>query len=181
MRHVPSGASGGRGLNGLIFSFTRKFHETSVTRSRTTGKAFIGSMVTGWSSGKSFIRVMHISRGIPLTSAEQEPHLPALQFQRQARSLACSAWILCTASSTTMPSETSVLYSANFPPASPRQIMKVAVFIVKPFNESFHFLDDLLQFGRHLRQRLALDLHRPVRALMDDHARPADRGVLVGE
>src|SRR5438034_6404127 len=116
------------------------------------GKAFIGSMVTGRSSGKSFIRVMHISRGSPLTSAEQEPHLPALQFQRQARSLACSAWILWTASSTTMPSEISVLYSANFPPsASPRQILKVAVFIVKPFNESFHFLNDLLQFSRHLR------------------------------
>ena len=26
---------------------------------------------------------------MPLISAEQEPHLPALQFQRQARSLAC--------------------------------------------------------------------------------------------
>ena len=25
--------------------------------------------------------------------AEQEPHLPALQFHRTARSLACSAWI----------------------------------------------------------------------------------------
>src|SRR2546428_14174208 len=89
MRQVPSGASGGRGLNGLIFSFTRKFHETSVTRSLTRGKAFIGSMLTGRSSGKSFSRVMHISRGSPLISAEQEPHLPALQFQRQARALGC--------------------------------------------------------------------------------------------
>ena len=34
---------------------------------------------------------MHISFGMPLTSAEQEPHLPALQFQRQARSVACVA------------------------------------------------------------------------------------------
>ena len=25
---------------------------------------------------------MHISRGLPLISAEHEPHLPALQFQR---------------------------------------------------------------------------------------------------
>ena len=32
---------------------------------------------------------MHMSLGMPLISAEQEPHLPALQFQRQARSLAC--------------------------------------------------------------------------------------------
>src|SRR6266480_6995922 len=106
MRQVPSGASGGRGLNGLIFFFTRKFHDTSVTRSLTRGKAFIGSRVTGRSSGKSLRRVMHINRGRPLISAEQEPHLPALQFQRQARSLACSAWILLTASSTTIPSET---------------------------------------------------------------------------
>src|SRR5437762_2098921 len=35
---------------------------------------------------------MHMSRGLPLISAEQEPHLPALQFQRTARSLACVAW-----------------------------------------------------------------------------------------
>src|SRR5205814_2481307 len=92
---------------------------------------FIGPMLTGSSRGSAFSRVMHISRGSPLTSAEQEPHLPALQFQRQARSLACSAWILLTASSTTMPSETSVLYSANFPlSASPRQILKMALRLI---------------------------------------------------
>src|SRR5205807_4136134 len=93
MRQVPSGVSGGRGLNGLIFFLARKFHETSVTRSLTCGNAFIGSRVTGLSSGRSFSRVMHMRRGRPLTSAEQEPHLPALQFQRQARSLACVAGI----------------------------------------------------------------------------------------
>ena len=49
--------------------------------------------MTGLSSGRSDSRVMHISLGMPLTSAEHEPHLPALQFQRTARSLACSAWI----------------------------------------------------------------------------------------
>ena len=91
MRHVPSGASGGRGLNGLIFFFTRKFHETSVTKSLMTGKAFIGSIVTGFSNGNSLIRAMHISFGIPFTSAEHEPHFPALQFHRQARSRACVA------------------------------------------------------------------------------------------
>src|SRR5678810_484938 len=90
MRQVPSGASGARGLNGLIFFFTRKFHDTSVARSRTMGKVFIGSRVMGLSSGISLRRVMHIRRGFPLTSAEHEPHLPALQFQRQARSLALS-------------------------------------------------------------------------------------------
>ena len=43
----------------------------------------------GLSSGIVSMRVMHMSFGMPLISAEQEPHLPALQFQRQARSLAC--------------------------------------------------------------------------------------------
>src|SRR5207247_6770128 len=103
-------------------------------------KAFIGSTVTGLSSGRSLSRVMHIRRGRPLISAEQEPHLPALQFQRQARSLAWVAWIRCTASSTTMPSLTSVLYSRNAPPeASPRQILKTAFvngLTVERFNDS---------------------------------------------
>ena len=35
-------ASGGRGLNFLIFFFTRKFQETSVIRSLIIGNAFIG-------------------------------------------------------------------------------------------------------------------------------------------
>src|ERR1017187_7758453 len=94
IRHEPSGASGVRGLNFLIFVLTRKFHETSVARSRMLGKARIGSMVMGLSVGRVFMRVMHMSFGMPLISAEHEPHLPALQFQRHARSLACVAWIL---------------------------------------------------------------------------------------
>ena len=61
IRQVPSGASGVRGLNGLIFFLTRKFHETSVTRSRIGGKARIGSTVTGSSSRQVVSRVMHIS------------------------------------------------------------------------------------------------------------------------
>src|SRR5205807_10421635 len=108
-RHLPAGAPGGRGLNGLLSFLTRKFHETSATKSLTTGKAFIGSMVTGFSNGNSLSRVMHMSFGIPFTSAEHDPHLPALQFHRQARSGACVLWMSCTASSTTMPSATSAL------------------------------------------------------------------------
>ena len=38
------------------------------------------------------MRVMHIKQGRPLISAEHEPHLPALQFQRTARS---PAWVAC--------------------------------------------------------------------------------------
>jgi hypothetical protein len=39
---------------------------------------------------KVFMRVMHMSLGIPLISALHEPHLPALQFQRTAKS---EAWV----------------------------------------------------------------------------------------
>src|SRR5436189_3543835 len=91
IRQVPSGASGGRGLNFLIFFLTRKFQETSVMRSLVIGNALIGSIVTGLSRGRSLRRDMHINFGIPFTSAEQEPHLRALQFQRQASSFACFA------------------------------------------------------------------------------------------
>src|SRR5262245_15467871 len=90
IRHVPS-ASFAFGLNRLIPFLTRKFHETSVTRSLIGGKVFIGSTVTGSNRLSSLMRVMHISRGLPLISAEQDPHLPALQFHRTARSGASSA------------------------------------------------------------------------------------------
>ncbi len=52
---------------------------------------------------------MHSSRGRPLISALQEPHLPALQFQRTARSPAWVAWTRWMASRTTSPSETSTV------------------------------------------------------------------------
>jgi hypothetical protein len=73
-----------------------------------SGNAFIGSTVTGSARLIDSSRVMHIRRGLPLISAEHDPHLPALQFHRTARSVACSACTRCTASSTTMPSLTSV-------------------------------------------------------------------------
>src|SRR2546427_7309410 len=58
---------------------------------------------------------MHINRGLPLISAEHEPHFPALQFQRTAKSGACSAWMACTASSTTIPSPAATWYSFSSP------------------------------------------------------------------
>jgi hypothetical protein len=64
-----------------------------VTRSRTSGNAFIGSTTTVSPGGRSPQRVMHIRLGTPLISAEQDPHLPALQFHLTARSGHCSAWI----------------------------------------------------------------------------------------
>ena len=159
IRHVPSGASGGRGLNGLIFFLTRKFHETSVTRSFTTGNAFIGSTVTGFSSGSSLSRVMHISLGIPLTSAEQEPHLPALQFQRHARSA---------------PVRLNIMHRVEHDHALGdfgRVIAKFAAFrITSPdFEGGFHEIDarSVISFPRlhavsvfsHLTESLAPNLH----------------------
>ena len=47
-------------------------------------------------SSKMFIRVMQARRGLPLISMLHEPHLPALQFQRTARSPA-DAWPGCGA------------------------------------------------------------------------------------
>ena len=73
------------------------------------GKVRIGVTVIVSAGSKSERRVMHISAGRPLTSALHEPHLPALQFQRTARS---PAWVACTrwiASSTTSPSDTSTV------------------------------------------------------------------------
>ena len=80
-----------------------------MTRSRITGNARIGVTVIVSSSVNVDIRVMHSSRGRPLISALHEPHLPALQFHRTARSpawVACSRWMM---SSTTSPSFTSTV------------------------------------------------------------------------
>jgi hypothetical protein len=93
MRQVPSGASGGRGVNFRIRVLARKLDDTSVTRSRTRGNARIGSTVTGFDKSTSLNRVMHMRRGIPFISAEHDPHFPALQFHRTARSVALSDWI----------------------------------------------------------------------------------------
>src|SRR5438093_254393 len=87
-----------------------------------TGKVFIGCTPTVSEEPNWFIRVMHASLGLPLISMLQEPHLPALQFQRTARSGASFAWIRCRTSRTTMPGLTSTRYSTNEPPAAvPRQ------------------------------------------------------------
>jgi len=49
-----------------------------------------GVTVTVASASNVFIRVMHSRLGLPFTSALQDPHLPALQFQRTAIS---GAWV----------------------------------------------------------------------------------------
>ena len=72
-----------------------------------TGKVRIGVTVIVSASSKSESRLMHSSRGRPLISALHEPHLPALQFQRTARSPDWVAWTRWIASSTTSPLSTS--------------------------------------------------------------------------
>ena len=75
-----------------------------MTRSRMMGKVRTGATTTASPTGRESIRVMHMSAGRPLISAEHDPHLPALQFHRQARSGASVAWTRWMTSSTTSPS-----------------------------------------------------------------------------
>ena len=79
----------------------------STTRSLITGKARSGVIVIVSVASNVDIRVMHISRGRPLISALHDPHLPALQFHRTARSWASVCWSRWMMSRTTSPSLTS--------------------------------------------------------------------------
>jgi hypothetical protein len=96
-----------------------------------TGKVRIGVTVMTSSWANVLIRVMHISRGLPLISALHDPHLPALQFHRTARSgawVACSRWMM---SRTTSPSFTSTVKSFSSPPStSPRQTRNFASYAI---------------------------------------------------
>src|SRR3954453_3097852 len=137
-----------------------------------TGKVRIGVtvMVSVWSYDDS--RVMHISRGWPLISALHEPHLPALQFQRTARSGACSACSRWIASRTTSPSSTGTVNDSKSPPdASPRQ---TRMFRSCPM--SVRLLEQRLEVVGHLRQRLAVDLDGAA-LLVQDEVHPAPLGV----
>ena len=74
-----------------------------------TGNARIGVTVMVSEGSKSDSRVMQSRRGRPLISALHEPHLPALQFHRIARSPVWVAWSRWSASRTTSPSDTSTV------------------------------------------------------------------------
>src|ERR1700680_3634857 len=109
----------------------------------------MGCTVMGLSRGDASILVVHVSRGRPLTAAEQEPHLPALQFQRSAKSGAWCAWIWWSASSTTIPGEIGTRYVAGCPPSrSPRNTSKIASAIAPPlFLSGNNLLQVIGQFG----------------------------------
>src|SRR5271156_4582736 len=145
-----------------------------------TGKVCMGSRMIGISRLRLLSRVMHMSFGIPLISAEHEPHLPALQFQRSARSGACCAWMRCTASRTTMPSSTGVMKSWKAPPAeSPRQIRNIAcVAIDCPL---FHLLNHRLQLIGHRRESPLLHQHFAIRPALNGDVVLAPFAVLVGK
>src|ERR1043165_932902 len=122
---------------------------------------------------------MHSSRGLPLISAEHEPHLPALQFQRTARSgacVACSRWMM---SRTTSPSFTSTTKSCRSPDeSSPRHTRNCALYPMSGFPPRVprQFLAGLvlLQLAdlEELEQLLA---HRELWLLDDGHVRPVRR------
>src|SRR5207244_4988838 len=89
-------------------------------------------------------------------------------------------WIWCTASSTTMPSVISVVYSRKSPARpSPPQIRNVAVLSRPPLPRRAEassalliLVDDPLQLGRHLRNRLTRDRHLATAALANDEVQP---------
>src|SRR5436190_2503381 len=115
-------------------------------------------MDTGWSSGYLSMRSMHMSLGCPFTSALHEPHLPALQFQRTARSGACFCATLCTASSTTMPGALGMEYWTISPPdLSPRKIFRVVVSDMAGSG-----VDQCLHLRRRGLQRHPFHRHGPV-------------------
>src|SRR5947207_2355885 len=131
-----------------------------------TGNVRSGVTVTVSSSSNTDMRVMQPSRGLPSISIEHEPHLPALQFQRTARSgvwVACRRWMT---SSTTSPSLTSTWKSSRAPPvSSPRQTRKRrsrAPAVPVPAPPAFgappaaraDLLDALLQLGQPLQRLL---------------------------
>ena len=94
-----------------------------------TGNVFTGETVITSPGANSFIRVMHMSFGWPLISALQEPHFPALQFQRTARSGACAACIRWTTSRTTMPGSDGTANSTNAPPVSSPRHTFIRMFV----------------------------------------------------
>src|SRR5687767_9624146 len=108
---------------------------------------------------------MHMSFGWPLISALHDPHLPALQFHRTARSGACVAWMRCTTSRTTIPSSVGTLKSTNAPPElSPRQtfIRTSVTSLLRACRRDglesdlagrLVLADDRTQLRRHTRQR----------------------------
>ena len=117
---------------------------------------------------------MHMSRGFPFTSAEHEPHFPALQFHRTARSFGLLRLDLvhrvehhhAFGHLGRVVAEFAALRVAA--PDSKRRRCGISRLLAYR-RSSFHLLDDLLELRRHLRNRRAGHFHspsRPLRAMM---------------
>ena len=92
LREIPVGIGFRLECRNVLVDFVVPGNVTE--RSLTTGNVFIGRIEIDSVESYLSMRSIHASRGFPSTSAPHEPHLPALQFQRQTRSGAC---IACTA------------------------------------------------------------------------------------
>ena len=89
--HHRSGAGAGTSDNGLWYDSTYTEDAWVADWVTLANRYKTNSTVIGFERSSCWTRVMHMSLGMPSTSAEHEPHLPALQFHRTARSGACSA------------------------------------------------------------------------------------------
>ena len=130
---------------------------------------------------------MHISRGLPLISAEHEPHLPALQFQRTARSGACVGLdpVDDVEDDHALVDLDAVVLAARRPSSSPRQIRNVARRSpsVSPPSASARQLvvgQVLLELARARTARSSSGRHRRAAAARDhDASSPSARQIRV--
>ena len=92
---------------------------------------------------------MHINRGMPLTSAEQEPHFPGLQFHLTARSLAgCPGPVDDVEHDLALFSgDDVILQLAAVPPPPDAKCQSSSMDVLQQFGD----------LGGGLEQRLALD------------------------
>src|SRR6266568_1622982 len=128
------------------------------------GKDFIGRTVMGWSTGRSSMRVLQVRRGLPLTSAEHEPHFPALQFQRTAGSAPAPPGSCAPRRARPCPRQRRPgTPSARHAPACRGTAETTAV---QP--RLFPFLNEVHEIGGKRRLRLTPDRHAGAFLLYDD-------------
>ena len=132
-----------------------------MTRSLISGNARIGPTlivpVGYWST-----RVLHISFGLPSTSALHEPHLAALQFQRQA-SVAVLVGLdvmdrrpARPCRQTSAPHRTAIVAAASLSPRNTFSVIFSAMTLL--ILTYFCRQTTLCQFRRHRRQRARGDV-----------------------
>ncbi len=124
------------------------------------GKVFIGATVIVSPGLNRSIRVMHMSRGLPLTSALHDPHLPALQFQRHGQVRRLGRLDLVDGvedDHAFLGLDLVVLEAAARGVAAEHPHREGAPSLLP-------LLEERLELGRHLGQRLAAERQRPLPA-----------------